>query len=151
MTEKGERGKIGRTILLIIAMVLSLFLIISISSAGITIEDGSLKIEFSKSSKLTILGSEVISAKVIDWNEEPDYEPVPKNFKPLLRTLGTSISDYKKGDFELKNGEKAKLLTLSSKVLVLEVKGLDYLIMLSPDNFDDFIKEVNSKIISVEY
>ena len=53
------------------------------------------------------------------------------------------------GWFKLANGKDAIMMTTGTKVVCLELK--DKYIMLSPDNLNKFIKELNEEFIMVGY
>lgn len=119
-------------------------LIVNPSGAGVKVGDGKLEVNISRVTKIVVNREDVVSARILDWKEVDEY-------KPVLRTFGTSAGDYRIGSFKLKNGKKAKIVAVGTKVLVLELKNEDYILLLAPKDFDDFIRVVNESFIEIPF
>lgn len=99
----------------------------------ISVKEGHLEVRFLTGfKKVDITVEEIVDARLINWEEEPEYRPVN-------RTMGTGMGAYKEGRFTLENGKSAFLLTNSSKVLLLDTT--EGLLMLGPDDLDGFYED----------
>ncbi|GAA0177484.1 hypothetical protein SH2C18_07100 [Clostridium sediminicola] len=108
---------------------------------GIEIEKDVLSAKFiSGFTSIQVTDNEILNAKVIDWNEEKEYQP-------NKRILGTGTGSYKEGKFKLANGESALVYTNSTKVLLVELE--DKYLLLAPDNFDDFVQNFDQNIFAL--
>ncbi len=108
---------------------------------GISIQNNMLKVKFmSAFTTREITGEDVLEARVIDLNEETEY-------KPVNRTFGMGIGNYKEGKFKLANGEFALVYINSDKVLFIELEE-EYLIV-APDNFEEFVQDFNENIFTI--
>lgn len=84
----------------------------------------------------TVFKEDVVRAFIADWREEGDLRPV-------LRTCGAHLGDYRVGWHLLANGERALLLSLSPVNLVLETRE-GYYILMSPPDFEVFVEVFES-------
>lgn len=141
-TKKHKRPKIVTVFLFALILFMIWLLIIVPNNAGIEIKRGEMKISIPLSAKITITPDDVVSCKIIDWNENTEY-------KPAIRTFGTSIGNYRVGSFKLKNGKTAKMLTIGDKAIAIELKNESYLLLLAPKDFDDFVKAIDDNFIEV--
>lgn len=144
--KKGKRGKnsniftIGALIVATVLVGAMLFVLPSANS--IKIRNGALTANFITGfTKVEISSQDVVDVKVIDWIEQKEYAPISRN-------LGTGIGDYKEGKYTLRNGKKALLYTNSSRVLYIETK--ENIIILGPDNFEEFIKDFSKNIFTIK-
>lgn len=142
LTKKNKRPKFVSFFLCALIFFMIWLLIIVPSNAGITIENDELKINIPLSAEITVARKDVASCKVVDWNQDTDY-------KPLLRTFGTSLGDYRIGNFKLKNGKSAKLLAIGEKAVVIELKNENHLLVLAPKDFDGFVKVIDENFVKV--
>lgn len=71
------------------------------------------------------------------------------NYKPVIRIFAAGTPGYRVGWFRLANGENALIVARGSKALVIRLKE-DYIIILAPENFNNFIKEFNKEAYPVE-
>ena len=105
---------------------------------SIALKDGELEVRFLTGfKKVEITAEEISEARILDWTEEPEY-------RPARRTMGTAIGAFREGRFTLENGEKAYLLTNSSRVVFLDTAEGWFL--LGPDDLDGFYAEINQQM-----
>lgn len=105
------------------------------SKSGIVVNNDSLIVKISAFRKFTIQKQDIKEMFVANLNEENQY-------KPSIKTFGTAIGDYRTGNFRLKNGENAKVVSIGDEVLV--VKLADYYAILAPKDFENFMAAVKS-------
>jgi len=90
----------------------------------------------------TIQKEEILRAYVIDLEHN-------ESLQPKYHTFGAGMGNYKMGWFKLTNGKDAIMMTTGTKVVCLELE--DKYIMLSPDNLNEFIEELNEEFIVIGY
>lgn len=106
----------------------------------ITFTDTSLSVKIGSYADLTLTKADIRSATVI-----ADMQNDGQN-KPVMRTNGSAIAEYRKGWFRLASGEKALLLTKGTRVVRLELA--DKVLLLAPDDVSGFIDRL-SRLVPV--
>ena len=138
--KKGHRVPLGILLFAVFAII-AWQLIGGPMSLGVTVSPGRLEIKNSLfTGPFTVEKADVEELKIVDWKEEEEFFPT--------KIVGTAVGSYKTGKFKLKNGSDAKVLVVSSKVMVIRMA--DHYVLLSPENFDEFVSVVNRSFLPVE-
>lgn len=135
---KSKKDLIAVIVLIGVTILMTVMLFIIPSTNKITIRDNELTARFASAfTKIEITSEDIIDARIIDWNNEKDYEP-------MIRNMGTSTGDFKEGKFTLRNGANALIYTNTSKVLLIKLD--DRYLLLGPDDFTGFIEDFKNEI-----
>ena len=123
---------------LLMLAVIALFIFISYSSqhARFEVSDQGLRITggiYGRFIPREAIDSQNI--QVINLNTSTDY-------KPGMRTNGTSLPGYSEGWFRLKNKEKALLFVTDRSSVVYIPTNQDYSVMLSVSQPDEFLESL---------
>lgn len=123
--------------------IMIIFGVLTIMSYSSKVDVGKdeIRINLPPYAKESIKKDEIVKAYVayIDSN---------KNVKLTFKENGAATSKYKVGRFTLANGKRAVVMTARSKVLVLETNEKSYL--LSPNDYEEFVRTINENIIKVQ-
>lgn len=138
------RGKAIREILIgvpITLLILGLFIVAPLIS-GISVNKNELSLRLPTGFTFaTYTGDDILSAKVVDLENQPEYSVKSK-------VIGTKIRDYREGIFKLENGTEAEVLLNGKKALYVETTGKP--LLLAPDHFDNFLKDFSENIKPVQ-
>lgn len=135
---KNKNDLIAMIVSIGVTILITIMLFIIPSTNKITIKDNELTARFGSAfTKIEIISEDIIEARIIDWNNEKEYEPITRN-------IGTSTGDFKEGKFTLRNGSRSLIYTNTSKVLLIKLE--DRFVLLGPDDFDGFIQDFNNEI-----
>lgn len=78
-------------------------------------------------------------AYIADWTDT-EHE----GLRPVSRTMGTAVGEYRTGWYKLANNQKALLMVNGSRFICLETPG--EFLMLAPDDFEGFRAVLEAKL-----
>lgn len=124
--------------------IVSIFVYLAVISMQIKVSvySDQIKLNLPPFLSQTVSKDQILKAYVVD-NINND-----KNLNPTTHMNGALLGNYRLGEFKLKNGKDAILMTDRPKVLCIETK--DGYLLLAPTNFDEFVKEVSKILINVQ-
>jgi len=126
---------------LVVILLLGLFIVIPLIS-GITINKNELSLRLTSGFAFTTYTSDdILSAKVIDLETQPEY---------LIQSklIGTETRHYREGLFKLENGTEVEVFLNGTKALYVETTGKP--LILGPDHFEEFVKDFSENIKPVQ-
>ena len=136
----GPQRKVAIAIVLavLVATIAIVFFVVPVSPSTITITPGQITVSGSPFGTKTYASSVVKKAYVAQ---------IGVGNLTISRTAGTSLGDYKEGDFTL-NGSSAYVVSTNSTNLIVALAGGSYLI-LSPPDFSSFISAFSANVSPV--
>ena len=118
-------------------LILGLFIVVPLIS-GISINKNELSLRLPSGFTFEALtGDEILSAKVVDLEAQPEFATATK-------VVGTKIRDYREGIFKFENGTEVMIFLSGKKALYVETTGKP--LLLGPGNFDSFVKDFDKNI-----
>lgn len=122
---------------LVLVFILGLFIVVPLIS-GISIKNNDLSLRLPTGfTFISYTGDEIISAKVVDLETQPEYAIKSKQ-------VGTEIRNYREGIFILENGLEAEVFLNGNQALYVETTGKP--LLLGPNHFENFVNDFSANI-----